>query len=390
MTTKLEREKFDAASGVLALEPRAYAFDQVATLSSGVTIEGNGARIKNTGQGGYYPLNCTLRGEGSGFGHVHGFTHAGRGYISTDAAAQCPPGTLIYCWVNNGYLGNGSFTARRTVVERSANFLRLNEPIEERLNVLKWFTDASPIDDVSEGSRSANPSGPRLWTAGETVLVGNGPSIANEANGEYRTISSRSGSFLTFGVALRRSYKLASIAKVKLTENVTIKDLTIELPVNVQSESLYLTKCRNWLFVNCRIPKIAMGNCSHIAFINCDIGWVQAAASCHDLIFQGSAIDSITFEEGCHDNLVMGARLGPVGPNMNCVSMRASSERLTLQDSHLLGGASPSSQILFDGPSRDCVFDGLTLTGKTPCWIRGNNMVWRPNCKTDGDLWIMS
>jgi hypothetical protein len=383
MTPTQEREALESKSGTIALEPRAYYVDQALAVKSGITIEGNGATLKNSVQGAYYPLNCTMRGEGSGFGHVHPFSQNNSVSIETYVASDCPPGTLLYLWKHNGN-APPAFSEQRVVVDRSGDRLRLNSSIHPDVNVMKWFREAWPLGFMAENQANM-PIGNVSCEVGSTVLVTNGPNLGNEANGELRTIASLGTKTALLDRPLRRAYKNAAAAVIHPVVNVVVRNLMIETPINAGSEALYLSKCRNWRFENCRIDRMAIGNCSHITFFNCAIGWVQAAASSHDLRFERCRINSITFEEGCHDNTIDYATIGPVLAGMNCVSMRAYSERLTLRNSDLLGGAWPSSQILMDTPGRECLYEDLKLTGRTPCWWRGDGIVQR-RVVTDGDI----
>jgi hypothetical protein len=373
----------ESKSGTVILPPGKLVFDQMPLLKSGTTLIGNGTSLTTQYTGGGFPLNCTLGGRGAGQGHVHPVEHRGRSQVWCASAVDCPPGTLVYLWVGTNSTPS-PVRERRTVTHRDGNLLTLDSAIDRRCNVLKWFTDAAPIADAVEGADKVVTSRGQ-WQAGQSVLVTSGPQIANEATGELRTVIAVAGASVTVDRPLRRSYSLAALAHVQLVENVTLRDLTIDLPVNKQSESLYASLCSNWRIDRCRIAKVAIGNCAGLRFSDCDLGGVQTAASSHDLSFDRCRIQSIAFEEGCHDCTIDGCRIGPVSANMNCVSLRAQTERITIRDSSLLGGGWPSSQILMDGPGRECVFEELRMSGKTPCWLKGDRMRLS-GVLSDGDI----
>jgi hypothetical protein len=379
------RVLLESKSGTVILPPGKIVFDQAPALQSGTTLIGNGTTLSQAYTGGGFPKNATLATAGLGLGHVDFIEHRGPARIWCGAAVNCPPGTLIYLWISTNSTPS-PVRQRRTVIGRSGNLLMLDAPVDQRCNCLKWFADASPIADVMEGSATVVTSRGQ-WQAGQSVLVTSGPEIANEAKGELRTIAAVAGQVLTLDRPLRRGYTLAALARVQLVENVTLRDLTIELPVNKQSESLYVSLCRNWRLDRCRITRTAMGNCADIRFYDCDMGWVQAAASSHDITFNGCRIQSISLEEGCHDCTIDGCRIGPVSANMNCVSLRAQTERITIRDSSLLGGGWPSSQILMDGPGRECVFESLRMSGRVPTWLKGDRLRLS-GVFSDGDISI--
>jgi hypothetical protein len=378
------RVAVESKSGVVVLPAGRVVFDRAPALKSGVTLVSNGTSLCQMYTGGNFPSNCTVATAGSGMGHVDFFEHRGRAQVWCAAAANCAPGTLVYCWASTNSTPS-PVRERRTVVARNGNLLTLDQSIDARCNVLKWFSDASAISNVSEGASVVHLLRTNWSLApGQVVLITSGPEIANEAKGELRTVTAVAGSVAYLDRPLRSSYTLAACAKVSVVENVTLQNVTVELPINGQSESLYMSLCRNWRLEGCTIRKTALGNCAGIEFVNCSLGYVQAAASSRDLRFVGCKIDSISFEEGCGDNTIDGCRIGPVGSNMNCVSMRAQSERLSIRNSHLLGGAWPSSQILFDTPGRECAFESLTMTGRVPCWLKGSHRL--VNVHSDGEI----
>lgn len=365
------RVLLESKSGVVVLPPGKIVFDQMPRLKSGTTLIGQSTTLTQSYAGGGFPNNCCLGAAGSGMGHVDFIEHRGRAQVWCGAAVNCPPGTLIYLWASTNSTPS-PVREQRTVLARSGNLLRLDGPVDPRANVLKWFTSAAPIADVQEGSASVTVTRGQ-WQAGQSVLVTSGPEIANEAKGELRRIVTVAGQTVTLDRPLRRGYTLAALARVTPVENVTLRDLTIELPVNKQSESLYASLCRNWRIDHCRIGRCALGNGDSIYFSDCDIGWVQVAASSHDITFRDCRIQFIGFEEGTHDCEITGCRIGPVTANMNCVSIRAQCERITVRDSSLLGGnAFTCSQILMDTPARECVFSGLRMSGRSPCWLKGD------------------
>lgn len=389
-TAKNNRQWLESKQGMVNLPTGTIIVDQMPMFKSNVTFEGNGTTFRQIYTGGNFPMNCTVGASGTGFGHVHPFTKGTAAdyiVVSAEVAANCPPQTLIYVWKNNGYqTPTGQLSQRRIVIARNGNILRLDRGVDPRTDVMKWFTQAVPIQDMDEGtaavvfvSRISQP-----WPIGSTVMVTDGPSIANEANGEMRTVVVSSTIGIGLDQPVRRSYKQAAVAKMNTIDNVTLRNINIELPVNKDSECLYASKCRGWRIYNCQIKKTALGNVSDFIFFDCDLGWVQAAASSHNLLFASCRIQSITFEEGCHDNIIESSKLGPVPANTNVVSMRASSERLTIRNSHLLGGAFPCSQILFATPSRDCLFENITMTGNSPCWF--NRGVTLRGVHSDGPM----
>jgi hypothetical protein len=379
------RVLLESKSGTIVLPPGTIVFDQAPSLKSGVSLIGNGTTLTQAYTGGGFPRNAVLATAGTGIGHVDFIEHRGPARIWCGAAVNCPPGTLLYLWISTNSTPS-PVRQRRTVIGRSGNLLMLDAPVDQRVNCLKWLADASPIADVLEGGSSVTVTR-GTWPIGSSVLVTSGPEIANEAKGELRRVVAIAGQAVTLDRPLRRSYTLAALARVQLVEGVTLRDLTIELPVNKQSESLYASLCRGWRLERCTIRRTAIGNCNEFTFSDCDLGWVQSAASSHDLTFRNCRIQSISLEEGCHDSVIESCRIGPVSANMNCVSLRAQTERITVRDSALLGGGWPSSQILMDGPGRECVFSGLRMSGRTPCWLKGDR-IRLSGVFSDGDISI--
>lgn len=371
---KSNREFIESKSGFITLPPGRIEFDQAPALKSGTTLQGVpgstvlGQRYKTD----QFPLNASVTAAGSGQSHVDHFSHAGPRKITT--AAPCPVGSLVYLWRSTETNVPSPVRERRTIIARSGNELTLDGAVDARANVLKWFSDANPIADVLEGTSVVNVLRGPIPAVGSTVLVTAGPSIANESTGELRIVSGVSQSAVTLDRPLRRSYRDAALARVTLVENVRLVDLVIELPVNAQSECLQASLCRNWRLDRCRIAKFACGNCADWRFTDCDIGTAYVAGSSHDMQFQGCRIGRAIFEEGTHDCTISDCRIGPCDKNQNCVSVLTQSERITVRNSSLLGGGWPSSQIYFGTPGRECIFDGLIMSGKRPCWLSGPGM----------------
>lgn len=371
-TAKRNRELVESTNGARQLPAGEIVFDRMPALRSGVTLAGP-ATLRQQHEGGNFPLNCVLGAPNTSIGHVHPFTHGRADHVtvSADVAAKCSPGTVVFTWKNQGYVTGNNFNQRRTVIARSGNTLRLDAAIAPQTNVLKWLATAAPIADAPEGANTVTVSrDAQVFSVGAWVLVTSGPSIADEATGDLRRVTAVAGNTVTLDRPLRRAYKDAALAKVTPTSDVTLRDLTIELPVNRFAESLYASLAVNWTIERCTIRRTALGNCAGITFSDCTLGWVQAAAASHDLAFRGGSIQSITFEEGCQDNVIERVILGPVQANQNCVSLRAWSDRLLIRNCVFLGGAWPCAQILCDTPSRESRFENLMMFGPAPCWLK--------------------
>lgn len=389
---KKNREAIENKDGEVRLPVGTILFDAAPKLKSNVSLIGtdNSTILRQMYTGGDYPKNSTVATAGTGVSHVDFFTHVSRYKIKVAQAVadKIGAGTLIYVWVSTNNAPS-PVVQRRTVTNRVADVLTLDQSVDMRCNVLKWFVMASPINDVAEGADTVTIQAGAINlpppTIDSWVFVTSGPSIANEATGELRKVKGTALSSVRLDRALRRGYKNAVLARIQPAHNVTIRDLVIDMPINPAAECFYASLCEGWTIQNCTIRKTALGNCANLTFDNCTLGWVQAAASSHDLRFTNCRINSITFEEGCHDLLINNSQVGPVGANMNCVSLRAQSERLTIRNTFLMGGLWPSSQIYCDSPARECVFESIRMFGKVPCWIYGDRLLF-DKVFSDGDI----
>lgn len=373
-------------SGAKLLPAGEIWVDRAPKPQSGVTLVGNGTTIKQQFTGGNYPLNSTLAAPNDSIGHVSPITHAGPQLIVVDqaVAAKCPPGTVVYTFVNEGYKTGGQKQQRRLVLGRQGVQLKLDAAIYPEANAIKWLGSASPINNVQEGM-SAIVVTRNVGIEPTWVFVTGGPYLANEATGEIRRVVNKQGNIITLDRPLRRSYTQAAVAYIQPTTDVTLKNLTLDLPLHPQAECLYASFAVNWRVEGCRIPKVALGNCANVTFKDCDLGWLYVAASSHDILADTCKIVSTTFEEGCFDSQLYGCQLGPVGKNMNVVSILMHSERIRIRNSVLLGGASPCSQILMFTPSREIELEDLMMFGRAPCWLRAG-VIQRARVVSDGEI----
>src|SRR5207244_3886316 len=131
----------------------------------------------------------------------------------------------------------GQLTARRRIVRRSGpRTFELDRPIDARCNTMKWI-DGAALLAAKEGDRVlplARDADPVLFSLGSTVYVTDGPTAANEARGEFRTLMAIDPITKTVMLdrPLRMSYKDPALARMKPVRDVTLRNLTIAQPLH--------------------------------------------------------------------------------------------------------------------------------------------------------------
>jgi len=291
------------------------------------------------------------------------------------------PGIVVYAFCWDGYLkpGVGQLDTRRRVVRRiGRSELELDGPIDPRCTVLKWL-DAAPIRGPAENDQVALLEDERDLdglTVGATVFVTDGPRLANEARGEFRTIAAidRSGKKIQFDRPLRTSYSAAAaLVRVKAVRNVTLRNLTIGAPRAPKAVGSCFKYCTGWRLENVRCNSFfGITGCAQFQYKNCESTEQFDLNTCHDVEIVGGHFRGLYLEEGCFDVAATGCSIGP--SQINGVCDLVGCERLRLTRVRITG----SSKMPISLSGRECILDSVTVeetkNSMNSCYIQGDSV----------------
>jgi hypothetical protein len=386
----LENMLSDAAGKVIKLPAGTIHLDRALRLTpehSGVTIEGSApaTHLRNSHDTTYFWTSPSIVAVGAGFGYADLLEEKPNGSQVTlqdaDALKNYEVGKLVYAFHWDGYTekGVGQLATRRLVVRRSGfRSIDLDEPIDARCNRLKWL-DAVRIRGPAEGDRSATLEDRNDLNAlpiGTTVQVTDGPTLANEARGEFRTIIARESDppRVTFDRPLRTTFAAgAALVRVKSVRDVKLRDLTIDVPRNPKSVAAVFKYCTGWQLERMHFNSyLNVAGSAQFQLKNCECDEQFDLNTCHDFAIQGGHYRGFYMEEGCFDVALSDCRIGPSAVNGVCTVVGC--ERLRLSRVQIKG----STEMPITIGGRECVVEAVTVEGtKNPanaCYLQGERL----------------
>jgi hypothetical protein len=341
-----------AAGGVVRLPAGVIHVDRAVMIKpehSGVTIQGEGPQsvLQNSHDIETFWTNPSLVALGTGLGYEDDLDGRPTGSRVTlkKATAQenYRTGRLAYAWVWDGYTKPeiGQLTTRRRVVRPiGLRDLELDGPIDARCNKLKWL-DAAPIRGPKESESAVSledPADLRGFRIGQTVLITDGPTMANEARGEFRTITAidRTSARVQVDRPFRCSYAAAAaLVRVHVVKDVTLKDFTIGKPPHPEAVAASFKFCTGWRMQNVHCKwYLAIGGSAQFMVTNCNIEDQTDLNTAHDIQILSSQLRGLYLEEGCFDIGVTDCKIGPSVTNgvygvFHCERMRLTRVHIT-------------------------------------------------------------
>jgi hypothetical protein len=379
------------ADRVIQLPPGEIVLDRAIVFrpdSGGVTLAGAGPGrtvLVNRYTPNPYVENQTLSGLGTGLGYSDRYTltadRTGLALAPGVDILPYKPGAVVYLWRWDGYARPdrlGQCTQRRRVdrIDLAMRTVTLDAPADPRCDAAKWL-DAAPIRDCREGDAAvaleaaADAAG---FTPGADVLVTDGPSLANEACGEFRRVAAvdAAAGRVTLDRPLRRGYTQAALVRPRLVRGVTVRDLTLAHPVHPQAEPASLKLCADWRLERVRAAgMLDLTGCHDWLIRDCDTGGMRFN-TCHDVAVTGGRHASLYGEEGCWDLDFDGLRVGP--SPVNGLYFVFGCERLTVRNCRFEGAT--KMPLGLDG--RESVVANVTVAGTRPpqsnCYLSGDGL----------------
>jgi hypothetical protein len=211
---------------------------------------------------------------------------------------------------------------------------------------------------------------------GMTVQVTDGPTLANEARGEFRTIIAREFDppRVRFDRPLRTTFaSSAAMVRVKPVRDITLRNLNIDRPRNPKALAAVFKYCTGWRLeqVRCNSYLNVTGS-AQFQFKDCESAEQFDLNTCHDVDINGGHYRGFYMEEGCFDVAVSNCRIGPSAMNGVCTVVGC--ERLRLSRVHIKG--STDMPIAIGG--RECVVEDVAVEGtKNPanaCYLQGERL----------------
>jgi hypothetical protein len=354
----------------VALGPQ-HSFATLRGVGMGRTV------IRNTGSGDQLVSARTLAAYGGGIGYADGTPKPTGVVIQTTAAANYKPGMPVYCFTWNGYLTPaGQGRAMRTVKSVAAPEVTLDAAPPPAANNLKWVDGMTCNGPLAAGDVTVNLT-PAGVSPGDLVYVTDGPSIANEANGEYASVAAAGANHLQLRWPLRRSYSApAVVARIQAVRGLTVADLTLAAPPNPASESFYgkfLYDCQLLRvgFEGAAMPGIVSSG--RVRLDGCESPPGLALNTCTELEVSGGRYGDLPLEEGCCDCTLRGLAVGPTKANgvtasYGCRHIHLADLRLCRVTHSPLGGR-------FDGSVIERVV--IVSPGAAPCYLQGDGVTIR-------------
>jgi hypothetical protein len=304
----------------LFLPAGAISLDQAVSLTadhSGCTLAGAGPQtvLVSAGQGPRFPLNGTfaILGMMDTVGYSDAATFSPGAFQPVGDLSNYQTGRVVYAWQFNGpWLAGGSGRTRLvvTTVTSETGLVGFQGPQPpDTSRSVKWLR-ASPIQDVKAGDLRVtleNPDDSKLFLPGQWVYVTDGPSLANEARGEFRRVVALSGNVATLDRPVRQSYTAAGLVDARPVENVTLRDLTLAQPPT-GAGPLYFRGC-----VNLRLERVTLGRpgdpfvrasnamCGYLTLRDCTDNASVLLNTSHDVLVTGGRYHGLGGEEQCQD-----------------------------------------------------------------------------------------
>jgi hypothetical protein len=234
------------------------------------------------------------------------------------AAANYRPGGVVHAFLYDGYqVAIGQLCSRRIIQNVAGDVLTFTSGIDPRCNAVKSYPTAAPIiQDVRSGQTSVsvpNATMAQAFTPGDYVFLTSGPELANEAKGEYARVVGVQNVSVQLALPIQRAYRSAIIAKMQPVKDVTLRNLTLDVPVNPASNTFWVKFVTNLTLDNVTVNgHLGLGDCSNVTLRNCTItGNLGVGASCHACSFVNCRMGRLALEEGNFDIECAGCTFGP-------------------------------------------------------------------------------
>lgn len=365
-----------AAGGVLDVPAGRYSLDRAVRLAprhAGGRLRGAGAgrtALANGFTQSPYWDNQTLSALGAGLGYE--LAADGNPWSLTKDPASVtvadptnfPLGRVAYFWAWDGYLTpEGTRAVRRQVVAVDGDRVAFNSPIPAGLNALKlvggWAAGA-----VAEGESVVLASGHGL-SLGDLVFLTDGPALANEAVGEYRTVAGTKGDGVALDRPPRRSYAHPTLCPIDAVRGLAFEGVTLDQPAHGQAECASFKYAFGLTLRGVHAPgNVALTGCAAVTVEGCRFGRLSLN-SCHDVRVRDCHFGDVYLEEACFDCTFDGVTVGPAP--VNGVYTAVGCERLTFRRTTVYGaGVYP---VALDG--RELVLEGIDSHGPGQCFVGG-------------------
>lgn len=364
--------------------------DQALTVKSDMSLIDGGILV-NAYKSDQYPLNCSAQCYGTGIGYADSITRISSTRWRVDDPAvlvNYRVGSIAHFFRYDGYFDNiGQLCARRTIVGITDNVLTLSAGIDARCNRAKWYWNAAPIvQDVRIGQIAVSvPSTQHaaLFSRGDYVMISAGADVANSDHCEFHRVVGIQSLSIQLESTTLRAYRTPVIAKYGVIRDVTIRNVTIQQPVNTGATGAFFKYMSNARFENVTFyGGLALGSCSNITLSNCRVIGEFGMNACSDIAIVNCTVDRLAMEECCFAIEASGCTFGPHEVPLQC---SVGCERLTFRACKVTGGS--TMPVAIGGP--DMTFDDFTIEGTTRslyAYFSGDRLRVRrlrcdPNCE---------
>lgn len=301
---------------------------------------------------------------------------AGLGYTSeADIDYKLVPGDWVYWYRYNGYNDSIGQMSQLSQV-KSINPLVTYPPKQDVHSAIKVYRRAVPITSASSDSSVVLIQNRPDWIVpGLKVFLTDGPSIANESNGEWRTIASIGDGYVRLDASPEGSYFNPVIADIEPIENLEIRNVRfVGHPQNTAGFKGIL----NAVFENVDFSGIWYTTVSsHLYFSGC--GGNLLINSSADVFIQsdklGHRFSAISGEEGTRRVTVSNCDVGTPGYLGIHWDANTKCKQLFLHNCVVRGGV--------HGVGPDCVLQNVELVGSDYSYVGGDRLsLCQVNSKT--------
>lgn len=365
------------SGGTATLPAGLVAVDRAIRLPSGCTLAGAGPAtiLRNTQTGAPFGDNCSLvvhpqvHGD-VGIGYADGFTRGKNTRITfADAAVanRYNVGGWLFTFAWNGYTTpGGSQTWVHRIESKTGNTLALNVEPQPGANAAVYTRSAVRVSGALEGSSKLKVGAGSLegFAPGKLLYVTAGPVKGNECCGEVRRLMVVAPDGLTLDRPLRSTYPYALALAVLLSpvEGVTVRDLTLGLPVNASVPPFY-AKYAMGLTLQRVVSdgNLDFGQCTGLLVSDCTAAASIKLNGCRDSLVTGSRCKDVYLEEMNSDCAFANVLVsGSQTAGINAVA-GSPSERITLRDCVVEAARDMPIHLI----GRECVVDN--------CVVRNSN-----------------
>lgn len=224
-------------------------------------------------------------------------------------------------------------------------------------NQTKLTTAAPIVADVRVGQTSVSVSTveqAKQFAPGDHVLITEGPSVANEQGNEWHRVAAVNLQSIQLVSQTRRAYRSAAIAKMQPSAGVTLRNLTLDVPVNSATSTAFLKYAVGWRLENVTVNGVlGLAGCANCILVNCTISEV-GLNSCHGITLINCTIGRLALEEACFDVVASGCTFGPSPVPLQC---SVGCEKLAFRSCKVTGGS--NMPVSIGGP--DMLFDDFVI-----------------------------